>query len=76
MMSNHDVTKAVSDYVRSKGILITVLSEGTGISYNVLQPSIMGKRKVTRWTFLKCTGTVPGKTRNKELLSARNSWMS
>jgi lambda repressor-like predicted transcriptional regulator len=52
MMSNHDVTKAVSDYVRSKGILITVLSEGTGISYNVLQPSIMGKRKLRADEFL------------------------
>ena len=49
---NHDVTKAVSDYIRGKGIQVTVLSEGTGISYKILQPSIMGKRKLRADEFL------------------------
>ena len=33
-------TKLVSDYISEKGISITAVSEKTGISYNVLYPSL------------------------------------
>lgn len=46
------VTQIVADYVKTKGISITALSEGTGISYGALQPSITGKRRLRADEFL------------------------
>lgn len=46
------VTQTVADYIKKKGISITALSEGTGISYGALQPSITGKRRLRADEFL------------------------
>ena len=34
------VTKSVSDYINDKGISINSVAEKTGISYNILYPSL------------------------------------
>lgn len=47
-----NVTKAVADYIKQKGIAVSVLSEQTHISYGVLQPCISGKRKLRASEFM------------------------
>lgn len=47
-----EVTKALSEYIKAKGITITSISEHTGISYGVLQPSLSGARKLRADEFL------------------------
>lgn len=47
------ITDAVSSYVKSRGITIQAISSNTGISYNVLQPSFSGKRKLRADEFLE-----------------------
>lgn len=47
-----DITKAVSDYVKHKGVTVTALSKATGIPYGALLPSITGRRKLRADEFL------------------------
>lgn len=47
------VTGEVSRYVKSKGVSIQAISNSTGISYNVLHPSLSGKRKLRADEFLE-----------------------
>ena len=50
-----DVTKAVSEYIRDKGITISTISQKTGISYGVLHSSLCkkAKRKLRADEYLK-----------------------
>lgn len=49
------VTGEVSKYIKSKGISIQAISNSTGISYNILHPSLSGngKRKLRADEFLE-----------------------
>ena len=52
MKNEIDITKAVSDYIKHKGITVTAISNATGIPYGALLPSISGKRKLRADEFL------------------------
>lgn len=47
------VTKAVSQYVKDKGIQVSVISENTKIPYGILHPCIAGKRNLRAEEFLR-----------------------
>jgi lambda repressor-like predicted transcriptional regulator len=47
-----DTTKALSKYIKDKGIAITTISEKTNLNYNTLYSSLAGSRKLRADEFL------------------------
>ena len=47
-----DVTRAVSQYVKDKGVSIAALSKGTGVAYDPLRSSLVSTRKLRADEFL------------------------